>query len=241
MHSTLGGSVKENTVSTYCMHISRHIYFFLSIYYNFYSIFTDISEQSYVFVKRKQPNMANYLTEDEKNNNYAYVELRHTISVLVHNHPGVLSRISGLFARRGFNIESITCSVTEDGTLSRLTLVVSGDEYELEQIVKQVAKLEDSIKVQSLEPRVTVRRELALVKLEAREADRGPIMETADIFRAKIVDVSRETMIVEITGDQDKIDAFLELMRPGSIKELVRTGVTALSRGPSTIREVEEE
>lgn len=169
------------------------------------------------------------------------MEQLHTLSLLAKNHPGVLSRITGLFSRRGFNIESLTASIARGPETSRITLVVSGDEYALEQIGKQLAKLEDVIKVVEFDPARTVARELALIKIEAAPADRGIILETADIFRAKVVDVSQSTVTAEITGNSEKIDAFLNLLEPHAVKEMVRTGITALERGGGDIRDHEEE
>lgn len=160
---------------------------------------------------------------------------RHILSVLVENQSGVLSRISGLFSRRGYNIDSLAVGETEDSTVSRMTIVVQGDDYILEQIKKQLNKLIDVIKIISLAPNVSVFRELVLVKVSATEKNRASITEIVSIFRASIIDVSNSTLTVELTGDQEKIQAFLELMRPYGIKELVRTGLSALQRGDTQI------
>ncbi|HHV63303.1 MAG TPA: acetolactate synthase small subunit [Firmicutes bacterium] len=157
--------------------------------------------------------------------------MRHTLAVLVMNHPGVLARVSGLFARRGFNIESIAVGTTQNKEVSRMTIVVEADENTLEQITKQLNKLIDVIKVQELRPEDSVDRELALVKISAAGADRAQVLQIVDIFRASIVDVSRKAVVAEVTGSEDKIDAFIELVRPYGIKELVRTGRIAMVRG----------
>lgn len=166
---------------------------------------------------------------------------RHVISVLVYNNYGVLSRISGLFSRRGYNIDSVSSGRTTEPNISRLTIVVQGDSYVLEQINKQLNKLVDVIKVISLGERASVFRELVLLKVEATPATRAEISEVVDIFRAKIVDVAQGSMIVEITGAEDKVAAFIDLMRPHGIKEMVRTGLTALQRGDGAISDGEPE
>jgi len=156
---------------------------------------------------------------------------RHVLSVLVENHSGVLSRISGLFSRRGYNIDSLSVSETEDHDISRMTIVVRENDNIFNQVKKQLNKLIDVIKITELNPDNSVFRELALIKVNAKPVDRASIGETVDIFRGKIVDVASKTLTVEITGDGDKIYAFIELMRPYGIKEIVRTGLTALERG----------
>jgi len=156
---------------------------------------------------------------------------RHVLSVLVENQAGVLSRVSGLFSRRGYNIDSLSVGVTEDPAISRMTIVVRGDSYILEQIKKQLNKLIDVIKVIELDKDRSVFRELMLIKVNARENNRASIIEIVDIFRASVVDVSNETLTVELTGDEDKIEAFINLMKPYGIREIVRTGLTALERG----------
>lgn len=157
--------------------------------------------------------------------------MRHTLSVLVENHPGVLARVCGLFARRGFNIESLAVSITEDPTVSRMTIVVEGDDRALEQITKQLHKLIEVIKVFDYTDAPVVERELALIKLSADPQNRGGIMQIADIFRAKIVDVSERSFIIEVTGGVDKVDAIESLLRPYGIQEVVRTGKILLQRG----------
>jgi acetolactate synthase-1/3 small subunit len=160
---------------------------------------------------------------------------RHVLSVLVENQSGVLSRVSGLFSRRGYNIDSLSVGETEDPKVSRMTIVVRGDDYILEQIKKQLNKLIDVIKIIELDPRQSVFRELALIKVKTGD-NRASIIEIVDIFRAKIVDVANETLTVEMTGDEAKIEAFLSLMEPYGIAEIVRTGLTALERGNREIK-----
>jgi len=161
--------------------------------------------------------------------------LRHVISVIVENRPGVLTRVSSLFSRRGFNIESLTVGVTEDPSLSRMTIVSNGDDATLEQIVKQLHKLIDTIKVIDLPKEATVKRELILIKVESTGSTRGEIVQIADVFRAKIIDVGESTLTVEITGEEGKLEAFINLMKKFGIKELVRTGKVALHRGEKTV------
>ncbi len=157
---------------------------------------------------------------------------KRVFQLLVDNTSGVLSRISGLFSRRGYNIESITAGATADQKITRITIVASGEEEILQQIEKQVAKLVDVRDIHELKPEESVYRELALIKIQtANVADRQYIMSNADIFRAKIVDVSPDSLMVEITGDQTKIDAFLGLLSGHRILELARTGIAGLCRG----------
>lgn len=158
---------------------------------------------------------------------------RHTISVLVNNQPGVLQRVAGLFGRRGFNIESITVGESEERGLSRMVIVTTGDEHTLEQISKQLYKLIDVIKVVDLSAGPMVAREVALIKVNAEPAARPEILGVVDTFRASVVDIGASTMIVQAIGDTDKIDAMVELLRPYGIRELSRTGVTAMTRGLS--------
>jgi len=155
----------------------------------------------------------------------------HTISALVENKPGVLARIAGLFARRGFNIESLAVSITEDPTISRMTIVAGGDETALEQIRKQLSRLIDVIKVYDHTGEAVVERELALIKVKATSGARSEVVELANIFRAAIVDVAEETLIIEVTGDTEKIDAFVHLLKKFGIVEMVRTGKIVLPRG----------
>jgi len=152
------------------------------------------------------------------------------LSLLVDNTSGVLSRVSGMFSRRGYNIDSLTVGVTENPKYSRMTVAVSGDDRILTQIKNQLMKLEDVAEVVELEDGTSVCRELVLVKVKANQNERQAIIAITDVFRAKIVDVSPETMMVEITGNNTKIDAFIELLNGFEIMELVRTGLTGLTR-----------
>jgi acetolactate synthase-1/3 small subunit len=159
------------------------------------------------------------------------------IAALVENKPGVLHSVSNMFRRRGFNIESITVGRTEQEDLSRMTITVKGDEKTLEQVVKQMNKLIDVVKVSQLEPENIVTRELALIKVNIPDnKSRSDVINCVDVFRGRVVDVSPEALTIEITGTPDKIDAFLNLMRTYGIMELARTGLTALSRGVRSIR-----
>ena len=157
-------------------------------------------------------------------------------SLLVHNNPGLLSRMAGLFSRRGYNIESITAGTTADPRFTRITIVASGDELILSQIEKQVRKMEDVIEIQTLEADSSVCRELIMVKIKADSSQRAEIISVADIFRAKIVDVEKECLMVELTGTQSKLEAFLELLDSYEILELARTGLTGLNRGMEGVR-----
>jgi acetolactate synthase-1/3 small subunit len=157
--------------------------------------------------------------------------MQHTLSVLVENKPGVLTRVASLFARRGFNIDSLAVGITEDPTLSRITIVVGGDDVRLEQVAKQLHKLINVIKIQDLDPREMVDRELVLFKVNAPADRRHEIIEIANVFRAKIVDVGKNTVTIEATGASDKLAAMEDLLRAYGIKELARTGKIALSRG----------
>jgi acetolactate synthase-1/3 small subunit len=164
--------------------------------------------------------------------------VQHTITALVENTPGVLARVAGLFSRRGFNIESLAVSITEDASISRMTIVVGGDDRALEQIEKQLNKLIEVIKVYDYAEIASVDRELALVKVTATPEKRAEILQISDIFRGKIIDVSERTLTIEVTGQVDKIDAFQNLLEPYGIKELVRTGKIALSRGARSASEM---
>jgi acetolactate synthase-1/3 small subunit len=157
--------------------------------------------------------------------------MRHTLSVLVENRHGVLARVAGMFARRGYNIDSLTVGVTEDPTISRMTIVVRGDDEVLEQVTKQLNKLIDVIRVSDLKAEDTVEREMALFKVSSDVSNRSEIMQIVDIFRARIIDVAPKSMIIEVTGDETKIAALEQLLRPFGIKEMVRTGKVALRRG----------
>ena len=153
------------------------------------------------------------------------------LSVLVDNTSGVLNRVAGLFSRRGYNIDSLTVGETENPKYSRMTIVVTGDDDILEQIVKQITKLEDVRRVDVLEPSDSVTRELILVKIKAEPAQRQQVISITEIFRANIVDVAKDSLMIEITGSQSKIKAFLSLVEDYEILELVRTGITGLARG----------
>jgi acetolactate synthase I/III small subunit len=158
--------------------------------------------------------------------------MRHTIAVLVKDHPGVLARVAGLFTRRGFNIESLAVGHTEENNISRMTIVVEGDERALEQITKQLNKLIDVIRVRDIFPSNSVERELALIKVNTNSlANRSEIIQMVDIFRAKIIDVNSQMMTIETTGTEDKVNALIELLKPFGLKEVVRTGKIALFRG----------
>lgn len=162
------------------------------------------------------------------------------IAALVENKPGVLHSVSNMFRRRGYNIESITVGHTEQKDVARMTITVSGDEKTMEQITKQMNKLIEVIKVNQLEPEAIVTRELALVKINVPDVKtRSDIINCVDVFRGRVVDVSPDSMMVEITGTSDKIDAFLNLMKSYGITEMARTGLTALARGIKSLR-VEE-
>ncbi len=166
---------------------------------------------------------------------------KHTIAVLVENRFGVLSRVAGLFSARGYNIESLSVGETLDPTVSRMTLVVQGVEFVIEQVIKQLHKLIDVIKVTDLTGENHVERELVLMKVNAEPANRAEVLRIADIFRAKVVDVTPATFTLEVTGDEQKIDAIVELFRPFGIQELVRTGKVAIARGlKGKVRRVEE-
>lgn len=160
---------------------------------------------------------------------------KRVLSLLVDNTAGVLSRVSGLFSRRGYNIDSLTVGVTADERYSRMTVVCRGDEMILEQITKQLRKLVDVRNIKVLDPEDSVRRELVLIKVAVKPEQRQGILSVADIFRAKVVDVSKESLTVEMTGEQSKLEAFINLMGDYEVLELARTGVTGLTRGADDI------
>jgi acetolactate synthase-1/3 small subunit len=160
--------------------------------------------------------------------------MKHTISVLVNNRPGVLARTAGLFARRGFNIDSLAVSTTQDSAISRMTIVVDGPDQILEQISKQLYKLMDVIRVLDHQEEDVVNRELALIKVDAEPGERAEVMQIVSIFRANIVDISEKTFIIEVTGSADKVDALEKLLEKYGIREMMRTGRIVLSRGPRT-------
>ncbi len=169
-----------------------------------------------------------------------YKMQRRVFQLLVDNTSGVLSRISGLFSRRGYNIESITAGTTADSRITRITIVASGDEEILEQIEKQVAKLVDVRDIRELEPEESVYRELIMIKVRATAEQRQSIIAVTDIFRAKIIDVSPESLMIELTGNQQKIDAFIGLLDGYEILEIARTGIAGLSRGTDKVISIEE-
>jgi acetolactate synthase-1/3 small subunit len=160
---------------------------------------------------------------------------RHTLSVLVENKPGVLVRISGLFSRRGFNIDSLAVGPTEHEEISRMTIVVNCDEHPLEQVTKQLNKLINVLKIVELEQGQAVQRELLLIKVRADTESRSKVLETVQLFRAKVVDVALDAVTVEATGNRDKLDALIRVLEPFGIKELVQSGMVAVGRGGRSI------
>ena len=156
---------------------------------------------------------------------------KHVLSILVENKPGVLTRIAGLFARRGFNIDTLTVGPTDDEDLSRITLTLDGALHPIDQVTKQLHKLVNVLKIRDLQPEETLARELAMFKIAADGASRTEVMQICEIFRAKIVDVTKRSVVVEVTGTCDKIDAFERLVRPFGLIEMARTGELAISRG----------
>jgi acetolactate synthase-1/3 small subunit len=162
--------------------------------------------------------------------------MKHTIAVIVENKSGVLTRIAGLFSRRSFNIESLSVGATDNPDYSRMTLSVQGDEEVLEQVIKQLSKLINVIRVSELEPHESIERELAIIKVSADKQNRSEIMQLVSVFRAKIIDVSARSMIIEVTGDEQKVDALVLLLRQFGIKELARTGKVSMIRGMRVIK-----
>jgi acetolactate synthase-1/3 small subunit len=158
---------------------------------------------------------------------------KHIVSILVENKPGVLTRIAGLFARRGFNIDTLTVGPTDDEHISRITLTVDGALHPIDQVTKQLHKLINVLKIRDLEPADTVARELALFKVAADGSQRAEVLQVCDIFRAKVVDVTRRSIIVEVTGTTDKVEAFEAMVRPFGLVEMMRTGEIAINRGRS--------
>lgn len=156
---------------------------------------------------------------------------KHVLSILVENRPGVLARVAGLFSRRGFNIDTLAVGPTDDANISRITLTLDGAVHPIDQVTKQLHKLINVLKIRDMEPNETVAREMALFKVSAAVENRAEIVQFAEIFRAKIVDVSRRALIVEVTGSHDKIEAFESMLRPHGLLEMVRTGEVALARG----------
>jgi acetolactate synthase-1/3 small subunit len=162
--------------------------------------------------------------------------MKHTIAVIVENRSGVLTRIAGLFSRRSFNIESLSVGATDNPDYSRMTLSVQGDEVVLEQVIKQLSKLINVIRVSELSPDESIERELAIIKVSADKENRSEIMQLVSVFRASIIDVSSRSMIIEVTGDEQKIDALVLLLRQFGIKELARTGKVSMVRGARVIK-----
>jgi acetolactate synthase I/III small subunit len=162
--------------------------------------------------------------------------MKHTIAVIMENKPGVLTRIAGMFSRRSFNIDSLSVGATDNPDYSRMTITVHGDEEVLEQVVKQLSKLINVIRVSELEPSESVERELAVIKVNADKENRSEIMQIVNIFRAKIIDVSARSMIIEVTGDEEKVDAIVLLLRQFGIKEMARTGKVSMVRGARVIK-----
>ncbi|NYG06002.1 acetolactate synthase-1/3 small subunit [Phycicoccus badiiscoriae] len=160
---------------------------------------------------------------------------KHTLSVLVENKPGVLARIAALFSRRGFNIDSLAVGPTEHPEISRMTVVVDVDALPLEQVTKQLNKLIEVLKVVELEPTASVQREILLVKVRTDVHSRSHVLETVQLFRAKVVDVASDALTIEVTGNRDKLAAFLEVVEPFGVKELVQSGMVAIGRGSRSI------
>ena len=161
--------------------------------------------------------------------------MRHIISILLENEPGALSRVVGLFAQRGYNIETLTVAPTEDDTLSRLTMTTSGDERKIEQITKHLNRLIEVVKLVDLTEGPHIERELLLVKVKAVGAQRAEIKRTADIFRGQIVDVTSSVYTIQLTGTSDKLEAFIDAIGRGAVLETVRTGVSGISRGDKVL------
>ncbi len=161
---------------------------------------------------------------------------KYTLSVLVENHAGVLSKVVGLFSRRGFNIHSLAVGVTQDETISRITIEVLGDAATIEQIAKQLNKLVDVIKIKTLRSDEVVKRGLLLVKIRTTARNRSDVIQIAEVFRAKIVDLSRTTITAELTGNESKLEAFLQILEPYGVEEIARTGMIALERGANTLK-----
>jgi acetolactate synthase I/III small subunit len=162
--------------------------------------------------------------------------MKHTIAVIVENKSGVLTRIAGLFSRRSFNIDSLSVGATDNPEYSRMTITVHGDRDVLEQVIKQLSKLINVIRVSELEAGESVERELAIIKVNADKESRSEIMQIVNIFRAKIIDVSHRSMIIEVTGDEEKVDAIVQLLRQFGIKEIARTGKVSMVRGARVVK-----
>ena len=160
---------------------------------------------------------------------------KHTLSVLVENKPGVLTRVSALFTRRGFNIHSLAVGPTEHEDISRITVIADAEGLAMEQVIKQLNKLVNVLKIVELDPATSVGRELYLIKVRADDANRTAVLQIVDLFRAHVVDVAPESLTLEATGTRDKLEAFLEMMEPYGVRELVRSGTLALARGPRSM------
>lgn len=161
--------------------------------------------------------------------------MQRVLSILVENTPSLLSHVSGLFSRRGYNIDSISAGVTADPRYTRITIVTSGDDQILEQIEKQVNKLEDVVNIKVLEPSNSVTRELMLVKISAKDTDRQSVLSITEIFHGKVVDVTKDSMVIEVTGHAQKLESFLDMLSDYEILELARTGLTGLTRGTKDV------
>ncbi len=161
---------------------------------------------------------------------------KYTLSVLVENSAGVLSRVVGLFTRRGFNIHSLSVGPTSDEQISRITIEVKGDAYMVEQVSKQLSKIMEVIKIKTLKDDEMVKRGIVLIKIKTNPKNRGEIIEVANVFRANIIDISPSTITAEVTGSDQKLNAFINMVEPYGIEEIARTGMTALERGASTLK-----
>ncbi|MBS1473734.1 acetolactate synthase small subunit [Massiliimalia massiliensis] len=161
--------------------------------------------------------------------------MQHTISILVENHAGVLSRISGLFSRRGFNIESLAVGITDDPTISRITIIVEGDDYTVEQVEKQLNKLVDVIKLKRIHPYENISRELMLIKVAYNESTRGDVIDIARVMQAKISDISPTTVTIEISDTSERLEIMQQLLKPYGILEVIRTGTIAIQKGSDVI------
>ena len=160
---------------------------------------------------------------------------KHTLSVLVEDKPGVLARIAGLFSRRGFNIDSLAVGPTEHSDISRMTVVVDVEEFPLEQVTKQLNKLVEVLKVVELDPNASVQRQVVLIKVRADSTTRSSILETVELFRAKVIDVAHDSLTIECTGKSEKVHALLAVLEPFGVRELVQSGVVGVGRGPRSI------
>ena len=160
-----------------------------------------------------------------------YSGRKHVLSILVQNKPGVLTRVAGLFARRGFNIDTLAVGPTDDPSLSRITMTLDGATHPIDQVTKQLHKLVEVIKIRDMEPEETLARELAMFKIHADGANRAEVMQIVEIFRAKIIDVSKRSVVAEVTGTRDKVEGFEKMVRPFGMVEMARTGEIAISRG----------